>query len=127
MFQLYLCLQLPFVQIVSSHYTLSFLHIPKMMMNAMTTLEPMVKYSTLFFMFFSTPLLLLFFSIISFPFFSFVCVHSFALPFPLLFIIVVKLHCLDPYCYEFQNFENAHNFQQQTQTNFDGYPIFSRP
>ncbi len=33
MFQLYLCFQLSFVQIVSSHYMSSFLHISKMMMN----------------------------------------------------------------------------------------------
>ncbi len=123
MFQLYLCLQLSSTQTVSSHYTPSLLHIPKMMMNVMTTLQPIAKYSTFLSLLFSTPLLLLFFSTILLPPLAFVCAHSSALPFPLLFIIVFQLHS---YGYEFQNLKNVQNFQQQTQTSFDGYPVFSR-
>ncbi len=54
--------------------------------------------------------LLLFFSIILLPPPTFVCVHSFALPFLLLFVIILQLHSLHLHCYELQNFENAHNF-----------------
>jgi hypothetical protein len=50
-----------------------------------------------------------FFLAIILPLFSFVYVHSFALLFPCLFIVVFQLHS---YYYEFQNFKNAHNFQQ---------------
>jgi hypothetical protein len=52
------------------------------------TLQPTIEYSTLFSLLFSTLLLILFFSTILFPLPTFACVHSFALPFPLLFIIV---------------------------------------
>jgi hypothetical protein len=52
----------------------------------------------------------LFFSIILLPPPTFVCVHSFALPFLLLFVIILQLHSLHLHCYELQNFENAHNF-----------------
>jgi hypothetical protein len=38
MFQLYLCLELSFAQIVSFHYTPFLLHILKMMMNVVATL-----------------------------------------------------------------------------------------
>jgi hypothetical protein len=124
MFQLYLYFELSFAQIVFSHYTPSLLHIPKMMMNVVVTLQPTAKYSTFFSMFFSTPLQLLFFSTIPLPPPIFVCAHSSVLPFPLLFIIVFQLHSLHSYYCEFQNFKNAHNFQQQMQTAFDGYPIF---
>ncbi len=111
MFQLYLFLELSFMQIVFSHYTPSLLHISKMMMNTTTTLQPTTKYSTLLlYLFFSTPFILIFFSTILFPP-SFVCAHSFALPFPLLFSIVFELHSLHSYCCEFQNFEHVHNFQ----------------
>ncbi len=103
----------------------SLLHIPKMM-NAVVTLQLMAKYSTfLFSLFFSTPLLLLFFSIVQLPFLAFICAHSsvlpflaficvhsctfpfptficahfFALLFSLLFIIVFQLHSMHPYYY----------------------------
>jgi len=128
MFQLYLCLQLSSTHIISSHYMPSLLHIPKMMMNVMATLQPVAKYSTLiFFLLFSTPLLLLFFSTIPLPPPTFICVHSSTLPFPLLFAIVFQLHFPHSYCGELQNFKNVHNFQQQTQIVFDGYPVSSRP
>ncbi len=82
MFQLYLCLELSSTQTVSSHYTPSFLHILKMMMNAMVTLQSTIEYSTLLLYFlFSTPFLLMFFSTILFPPPSFVCVQSSLLPF----------------------------------------------
>jgi len=72
-----------FVQTISSPYTSSLLHIPTMMMNAVATLKPMVEYSThLFFLLFSTPFLLLFFSTILLPPLAFVYVHSSMLPFP---------------------------------------------
>jgi hypothetical protein len=105
----------------------SLLHIPEMMMNVTTTLQLTAEYSTLLFLLFSTPLLLMLFSIIPFPPPTFVYAHSSKLPFPLLFTIVFQLHSLHSYCYELQNFKNAHNFQQQTQTTFEGYPVFSHP
>jgi hypothetical protein len=37
----------------------------------------------------------------------------------LLFAIVFQLHYLHSYYCEFQNFENTHNFQQQTQITLD--------
>ncbi len=126
MFQLYLCLELSSTQIVSSHYMSSFLHIPKMM-NAMMTLQPIAKYLTFIFLLFSTPLLLLMFSTIPLPPPTFICTHSSALPFPWLFTIVFQLHSLQSYCCEFQNFKNAHNFQQQMQIAFKCYPIFFHP
>jgi hypothetical protein len=43
MFQLYLCLELSSMQIVFSPYMSSLLHIPKMTMNVMVTLQPMVE------------------------------------------------------------------------------------
>jgi hypothetical protein len=46
MFQLYLCLELLFVQTISSHYMPSLMHILKMMMNAVMTLHPIAEYST---------------------------------------------------------------------------------
>ncbi len=82
MCQSYLYHELSSTQIVSFHYTPSLLHIPKMMMNVAMTLQPTAKYSThLHILLFSTPLLLLFFSIISLPPFIFVYVHSSMLPF----------------------------------------------
>lgn len=51
--------------------------------------------------------------------------HFFMLPFPLLFV-VVQLHSLHSYCYEFQNFENA-QLPTIAQTPFNGYPNFSHP
>jgi hypothetical protein len=79
------------MQITSSHFM--FLHIPKMMVNAIATSQPIVEYSTrLLFLLFSTILLLLFFSIILLPPLAFVCAHSFVLPFPLLFFIISQLH-----------------------------------
>ncbi len=51
--------------------------------------------------------------------------HSFVLPFPLLFSIIFQWHFLHSCCYELQNFENAYNFQQQTQFAYDNYPFFS--
>ncbi len=103
----------------------SLLHILKMMMNAVATLQPMVEYSTfLLFLFFSTLHLFLFFLTISLPPPTFVCVHSFVFPFPLLFIVVFQLHSLHSFRCKLQNLKNAHNFQQQTQTPFDNYPIF---
>jgi hypothetical protein len=86
-----------------------------MMMNAMTTFEPTIKYSTFLSLLFSTILLL--------PF-AFVCAHSSALPFPLLFIAVFQLHS---YYYELQNFKIVHNFQQQKQIAFDDYLVFTCP
>jgi len=54
------------------------LHILKIMMNVMVTLQPRVEYSTrLQILLLSTLLLFLFFSTISFPPPAFVCVHSF--------------------------------------------------
>jgi hypothetical protein len=76
-------------------------------------------------LFFSTPLLLFFFSIVPLPFLAFICAHSSALPFlaficvhssmfpflaficayfsallfPLLFVIVFQLHSTHPYYY----------------------------
>ncbi len=70
----------------------SLLHILKMMMNVVATLQPIAEYSTLFSLLSSTPLLLMFFSIIPLPLPTFICAHSFALPFPLLFTIVFQLH-----------------------------------
>jgi hypothetical protein len=64
-----------------SLYAFPFAH-SKDVMNATMTLKPMVEYSTLFSLFFSTPFLLMFFLIIPLPLLAFVCVHSFALPFP---------------------------------------------
>jgi hypothetical protein len=124
MFKLYLYFELLSSQTVFSHYTPSLLHIPKMMMNVVVTLQPTAEYSTLFSMFFSTPLRLLFFSTIPLPPLAFVCAHSYVFPFPLLFTIGFQLHSLHSYYCEFQNFKNAHNFQQQTQTAFDGYSKF---
>jgi len=74
-----------------------------MMMDATATSQPMTEYLTL--------LLSLLFSTILLPPPTFICAHSFALPFPLLFVVVFQLHSLHSYYYEFQNFENAHNFQ----------------
>jgi hypothetical protein len=72
------------MQTVSSHYMLSLLHILKMLMNATATLQPTVEYLTLFFsMFFSIPLLLLFFSTIPLPPLAFVYVHFSTFPFSL--------------------------------------------
>ncbi len=76
------------MQIVSSHYMPCLLHIPKMMMNAMVTLQPMAEYSTILSLLFSTPLLLMFFSIILLMIPTFICAHCFVLPFPLLFVVV---------------------------------------
>ncbi len=104
---------------------LPLLHILKMMMNATMALQPTAKYSTrLFSLLFSTPLLILFFLAIPLTFPVFVCVHSFALPFPLLFFVVFQSHSLHSCYCEFQNFKNAYNFQQQTQIAFDDYPIY---
>ncbi len=107
MFQLYLCFELSFVQTISFHYMFSFLHIPKMMMNVVTTSELTAKYSTfLFFLLFSIRYLLLFFSRILLPHVAFIYVHSFTFPFPLLFTISLQLHFIHSYYYEFQNFKN---------------------
>jgi hypothetical protein len=73
---------------------------------------------------FSTPFLLLFFSIIPLPPLAFVCVHFFAIPFPLLFSIVFQWRSLHSCCCELHSLKNAHNFQQQTQTTFDNYLVF---
>jgi len=103
----------------------SLLHILKMMMNAVTTSHPMVEYSThLFSLFLATPLLLLFFSTILLPLPAFVYAHSSTLPFPLLFYVVFQWCSLLSCCYELQNFENMHNFQQETQTTFNDYLVF---
>ncbi len=111
MFQVYLCVKLSYVQTISSHYTLSLLHISKMTMNVTTTLQLMVEYSTcLLFLLLSTLILHLFFSIILLPPLAFICAHSFALHFPLLLSIVFQWHFLHSCCYELQNFKNAHNF-----------------
>ncbi len=118
MFMLYLCLELSYAQIVSSHYMFSLLHILKIMMNAALTLQPIVEYSTLMSMFFSTPLLFLFFSTIPFPFLSFICAHSPMLPFPLLFVVVFQLQSTHLYCYELQNFENVYNFYRNPTLEF---------
>jgi hypothetical protein len=108
-----------------SPYMPSLLQIPKMMMNVATTLQPTTKYSThLLFVFFSTPLLVLFFSTIPLPPHVFICIHSYVLPFPLLFFIVFQWLYLHSCCCELQNFENMYNFQQQTQFTFDGYFFF---
>jgi hypothetical protein len=107
---------------------LFLLHIPKMMMNVVATSKPMVECSTcLFFLFFSITLLVLLFSTISLPPRAFVCVHSFILFFPLLLSIVSQLQYLHSCYYELQNFENAHNFQQQMQIAFDDYLNFFHP
>jgi hypothetical protein len=90
-------IELSFVQIVFSHYTPSFLHIPKMMMNVAASLQPTSEYSTLFSLFFSTFFRLSFFSTIPLPPLAFVCAHSFVFPFPLLFIVVFQLHYLRSY------------------------------
>ncbi len=91
MFQSNLYHELSFAQIISSHYMPSLMHIPKMMMNVVTTLQPMVEYSThLHVLFFSTPLMLMFFSIIPLPLLAYVCIHSYVLPFPLLFFVVMN-------------------------------------
>jgi hypothetical protein len=75
------------------------------------TLQPMVEYSTLLIsLLFSTPLLLFFFSIIPLPPPTFACVHSYVLPFPLLFAIIFQLHSLHSYCCEFQKLKNTHKF-----------------
>ncbi len=58
---------------------------------------------------------------------AFVYAHFYALFFPLLFVLVFQLHFLHSYCCEVQNFENVHNFQQQMQTIFYGYFVFSCP
>jgi hypothetical protein len=84
----------------------------KIMTNAMATLQLMVKYSTILSLLFSTPFLLLFFSRIPLPLLTFVYAHFFALPFPLLFIVVLQLQSLHSYYCELQNFKNMHNFQQ---------------
>jgi len=56
MFQFDLYHELSFVQIVSSHYTLFFLHILKMM-NATMTIQPTTEYLALLHaLFFTTPL-----------------------------------------------------------------------
>jgi hypothetical protein len=61
----------------------SLLHIPQIILNAVVTLQPMTKYSTLFlFVLFSIPLLLLFFSTIPLPPLAFVYAHFFVFPFP---------------------------------------------
>ncbi len=93
MFQVYLCLELSSTQTVYSHYIPSFLHISKMMMNVMTTLQPTAKYSTFLSLLFSTPLLLLFFSTIL------------LLLLPL--FVFTPLHFLFP-CYSLQFFNCTH-------------------
>jgi hypothetical protein len=96
-----------------------------MMMNATTTLQPMVEYSAcLHVLFFSTPLLLMLFSKVLLPPPTYVCAHSSVLPFPSLFFVVFQSHFLHSCCYELHNFENTHNFQQQTKTTFDNYLVF---
>jgi hypothetical protein len=86
---LHLYHELSFVQIISSHYTPFFLHIPKMMMNAAMTLQPMAKYLIhAHALLFSIPHLLMFFSRIPLPPPTFVCAHSSMLPFPLIFFVV---------------------------------------
>ncbi len=123
MFQLYLCFELLFMQIISFHYTPTLLHILKLMMNAIMTLHLMVEYSTclifllfstpLLLLFFSTPFLLLFFSTISLPPLTFICAHISTLPFPLLFFVVFQWHCLHSCCCELQNLKNTHNFNNK--------------
>jgi len=81
-----------FAQTISSHYTPSRLHILKMMMNATTTLQPTVEYSTFLFLLFSIHILLLFFSTISLPLLTFVYVHSSVFPFPLLLFVMFQWH-----------------------------------
>ncbi len=134
MFQLYLCFELLFTQIISFHYTPSLLHILKLMMNAIMTLL-MVEYSTcLFFLlfstpflllFFSTPFLFLFFSTISLPPLTFICVHISTLPFPLLFFVVFQWHCLHSCCCELQNLKNTHNFNNKHKLLSVVTPFFS--
>jgi len=95
-----------------------------MIMNVAMTLQPTTKYSTLLSLLLSIALLLLFFSKIPLPPHAFVCAHSSTLLFSLLFAVIFQMHSLHSYCYELQNFENVHNFQQQTQIAFNGYPFF---
>jgi hypothetical protein len=67
--------ELLFVQIASSQCMLFLLHIQKMMMNVAVTLQPMAEYLTsLHIVFFSTPLLIFFLTIL-FPPPDFVCAH----------------------------------------------------
>jgi hypothetical protein len=127
MFQLHLFLELSFTQIVFSHYTPSLLHISKMMMNTTTTLQPIAKYSTLLSLFFSTPFILMFFSTILLHPPTFICAHSFVLPFSFTIFYSFSIALFTLICCELQNFEHVHNFQQQTQTTFDNYPILFRP
>jgi len=80
------------VQTIYFHYTPSLLHILKMMMNVVVTLQLMAEYSTFFlFLLFSTPLLLLLVSTILLPPPDFIYAHSFEFPFPLLFIVVFSI------------------------------------
>jgi hypothetical protein len=83
------------MQTLFSPYMPSLLHILKMMMNVITTLQPTTKYSTrIFSLFFSTPLLVLFFLAILLLPPIFVYAHSSAFPFPLLFFVVFQWHYL---------------------------------
>ncbi len=77
-----------------------------------------------FFLFFSILLLFILFLTISVLPPTFICAHPFEFPFPSLFIVIFQLHFLHSYCCELQNFENTQNFQQQTQIDFENYPIF---
>ncbi len=91
----YIYSELSFAQIVSFHYMLFLPHISKMMTNATMTLQPTTKYSThLHILLISTPFLLLLFLTILLPPPTFVYVHSYVLPFPLLFVVVFQLHYL---------------------------------
>ncbi len=108
------CFELSSLQTTSFHYTPSLVHIPKMVMNATMTLQATIEYSThLLYLLFLTPLLLLFFTTIPLPPLAFVYAHSFVLPFPLLFSTIFQWKFVHSCYYEFQNFENTHNFQQQ--------------
>jgi hypothetical protein len=110
MFKFYICYELSFVQIVSFHCTFCFLRILKMMMNAVTTLHLMTKYSAFHHvLLFAIPFLFIF-STISLPLLISFCVHSFALPFSLLLFVVSQSHFMRSCLCELQNLKNAHNF-----------------
>ncbi len=101
----------------------SLLHILKMMMNATTTLYPATKYSTLISTLLNSSFIVIFLNNFAS---SCLCLCSFlCTSFSLIFVVVLKFHSLHSYCYELQNFENVHNFQQQMQIAFNDYLFLS--
>ncbi len=127
MFLIWIYLELSYVQIAYCHCTHCLLHTLDMLGNATMTLVPIVECLAFqHILFFSTLLMLLFFSIVLLPLHVFVYVHNFVFPFPLLLSIISQL-CFPHSCFcELQNLKNT-QLWQQTKTTFDGYSIYFCP